>query len=131
MNVIAAVRTKLKYHISVKLSEDIFISCKWMKKLKKLPSLFFSISFDRAIKLWSHLLGTNRSSPRRCYIKKSVIRYFAKHTCSRVSFLIKLQASGLVQVLDDITRNTFHCRRTLVAAFGLNYVCQKDRLCLD
>ena len=33
-----------------------------------------------------------RSSHRRCSVRKNVLRNFAKNTCARVSFLIKLQA---------------------------------------
>ena len=50
----------------------------------------------------------SRSSRRRCSVRKGVLGTFAKFTCARASFLIKLQAC-------EISKNTFfteHFRAT-------------------
>ena len=65
-------------------------------------------------------VNNSRSSRPKVFYKKGVLRNFAKFTCARVSFLIKLQKETLAQVFSwefyEISRNTFSYRTLPVAA---------------
>ena len=61
---------------------------------KRIPECFLT---DCSSKCSSNMQNT-RSSHRRCYVKKVFLKISKKlqeNTCARVSFLIKLQSSGL------------------------------------
>ena len=68
--------------------------------------------------LFFFLTYLERSSHRRCSLKKvflEISQNSQENTCARVSFLMKLQASGQ-QKNCEISKNTFSYRTPLVAA---------------